>query len=46
MKVMLKLEGYEDITLEGSPQEVLKEADEVLVKWKVRFHGEEEGKGR
>ena len=46
MKIRIILKGYEEVEFEGKPDEVLKEADEVLVRWKVRFHGKEEGKGR
>ncbi len=35
MKVKLTLKGLEEIHIDGKPREVLRKADEILVKWKV-----------
>ncbi len=43
MKITLILEGKERVILQGSPEEVLKEADEIIVKWKGDTNGEKEG---
>ena len=43
MKVKLILKGYEEVELEGNPREVLQEADELIVRWKVVWDGKEKG---
>lgn len=46
MRIRLTLRGLETLTIEGEPRDVLKRADEILVKWKVIWNGEAKGKGR